>query len=604
MAARDMEAAQRALRRRTDYEESSDDDDDDDEQEMIFLSTGSVSASPERLTAASTTATSTATTSTSNTGNVMSQSTVVGSSISAVTPSSSSLMFDPYSPTAQRQASALIDREDDALSVHTVEEDPTPPSSSSIPIVTTTFRGVSGGAGYLEMEDAPPSRGNVDSLSSFIASEPITTSSGLLLTHRRPSPRTVATTTAAATPTSSSSSWRNPHGGEATSSRHLPLTRGNPTSVLGSTSTRTTVVQRNGVETVIDRSDPLSSSTQGDSNDLFFQSKQLQFFEVERGFFTGWTKAAMATHDDDYYYGDNHDDDGNDKRRHSMPMLQARRFLSYVRIWMLLSAIFLVLATGVLVHAFGHTPMVVETAGVVKDQSNMNAAGTVTASNQQNSNGASQQQQQQQYVVGGTSFTTGGAKQIILVPLQDISNPSKRQQFVQQQQQQQQQQQFANYIPPPQRQLAFPQLHQHQTDHPQRHGIRRALRELREEFDGWAAHHGKNYHSAEEKEKRFRIWTENHQRYVCRVDSSCGDSRRVIHGGLTRSFPMLFPQGRLRRMIFMDRVDSPSSPSLDRITLKIYLRTNSRRNILPDTTHHHKRNWMNGNVSFILKGVS
>ena len=285
------------------------------------------------------------------------------------------------------------------------------------------------------------------------------------------------------------------------------------------------MVQRNGVETIFDTSDPLlsSSSTRGgDSNhDSFFQSTQRQFFEMEHGFMAGWNKAstmtAVPTHreqhnDDDYYYnGDNHDD-GNDKRRHSMPMLQARRFLSYVRIWMVLSAIFLVVATGVLAHAFGHTPAE-ETSGMIQDGSHTNGAGTVTTNNNNYNGGASQQQ----YVVGGTSFTTtGGAQQIILVPMQDISNPSKRQQLVQQQQQQQQQQQFGNYNAPPQLQVSG-QQHQHHN-HPQQqqqqHGIRRALRELREEFDGWAAHHGKNYDSAEEKEKRFQIWTENHQRYV------------------------------------------------------------------------------------------
>ncbi len=40
------------------------------------------------------------------------------------------------------------------------------------------------------------------------------------------------------------------------------------------------------------------------------------------------------------------------------------------------------------------------------------------------------------------------------------------------------------------------------------------VRKLREEFHEWIHHHGRNYGSKSEKEKRFHIWKENHYRCV------------------------------------------------------------------------------------------
>ncbi len=40
------------------------------------------------------------------------------------------------------------------------------------------------------------------------------------------------------------------------------------------------------------------------------------------------------------------------------------------------------------------------------------------------------------------------------------------------------------------------------------------MRKLREEFHEWIEHHGRDYGSEQEKEKRFHIWKENHFRYV------------------------------------------------------------------------------------------
>ena len=36
--------------------------------------------------------------------------------------------------------------------------------------------------------------------------------------------------------------------------------------------------------------------------------------------------------------------------------------------------------------------------------------------------------------------------------------------------------------------------------------------DLRDDFENWVEQHGKTYHSAEEEQKRFHIWSENHHR--------------------------------------------------------------------------------------------
>lgn len=464
MAARELEAAQSALRK-PDY----DDDSSEDEGEMIILSTGSISASPERRIMTQTEEEST-----------------------MIVPSPG---FDPYAPTTAQSSntSSLMDD----VSVHTVDTIEQPQHHE--PTARTSL--VPGGAGYLEMEEAVPSRRyyNEDDQTA-----PITTSSGLVLTHRKQQ--------------NHSPSPGPSHYGTQNPERTYPIGGGGGGPLKGSTfsslgaapgATTTTVQQRNGMQTVFDKSDPLGRQENGQPST--FYSKQRQFFEVEHGF-SAW-KSAM-------------NEDGNDKnRRHSMPMLQARRLLSYVRIWMVLSAVFLIVATGVMMHAFGHHSNNSATLEEGKANQNNNGGGSVAAGTAAsfNTNGVNQQQ----YVVGGTTVT-GGSQQIILVPMQDVSDASKRQQLLYQQQQQQQQ--FRGY------KVASQQQQQQQQQIPfqqqsQQHGVRRALHELRQEFEDWAHHHGKQYRSTEEKEHRFHVWTENHRRYVYSIASCYG----------TNSFMRTFP---------------------------------------------------------------
>jgi hypothetical protein len=51
--------------------------------------------------------------------------------------------------------------------------------------------------------------------------------------------------------------------------------------------------------------------------------------------------------------------------------------------------------------------------------------------------------------------------------------------------------------------------HQHQQESPMR---RLSMKSLRHEFESWASRLNKRYHSKEEKEKRFGIWLQNHEK--------------------------------------------------------------------------------------------
>lgn len=383
MSAWEMEAAQKALRR-TDYES------DDDDEEQIVLLTGPTPPSTARQ------------------HSTPGQSPAISSS------------FDPYSSTADI---SHVHGRDNALfddgSVHTVSSDAIELSTTK-PIMAST---VPGGAGYLEMEEEPPRHIYTDS-------EPITTSSGLLLTHRR----------------------------------HSPVAR-KPVQ-------RPPLQENGGIKTIFDKSDPLTRNGAG------FQSVQKDYFEVEQGFFA-WKSSVSS---EDCLHGNN--------RRHSMPMLQARRFLSYVRIWMVISAAFLMLATGVLFHAFGHHEHNADSVTFKKDIS----ITTVTQGVASPSAVSGQQQAVSNAAISGVT------NQIILVPMENISEFSQRKQNIQQQQHQ---------FPP--RQLGYHTHHYQQETKHRNHGVRR-LMDFRQEFENWAAHHGKKYHSHEEKERRFNIWSSNHRR--------------------------------------------------------------------------------------------
>jgi len=59
-----------------------------------------------------------------------------------------------------------------------------------------------------------------------------------------------------------------------------------------------------------------------------------------------------------------------------------------------------------------------------------------------------------------------------------------------------------------------PQKRSLQAPHDNQHGTRRALSQLRDEFEGWVEKHQKKYKSEDEKERRFDIWSHNHHKTI------------------------------------------------------------------------------------------
>jgi hypothetical protein len=144
---------------------------------------------------------------------------------------------------------------------------------------------------------------------------------------------------------------------------------------------------------------------------------------------------------------------------------QAKRFLSYVKLWNAIFVVVLIIGTGVVIHSIRHEH---RTARAVQSD----ALESVDAS---------MQQQQQQAVV---------KEQIILRPL--AANAT----IPHQQQQEQIHRRMAVALP------QAPLSHSH--------GIRSSLHELRLEFQQWVTTHKKAYATKQEEEYRFGIWHDNH----------------------------------------------------------------------------------------------
>jgi len=154
--------------------------------------------------------------------------------------------------------------------------------------------------------------------------------------------------------------------------------------------------------------------------------------------------------------------------KHSMAMLQARRLLSLVRVWIVIGAVFVLVTTGAFFHSLGHKEL----------------EGDVVSKSQSSSN-QEQQQAMNDVYSNSNGIQVAPPQEILLLPLDDISKLSSQRSMEANDQQPQ-------------------QYHHH-------HG-RRLLMDLRQEFEAWVVQHNKSYHSFEEKEHRFSIWTGNHWR--------------------------------------------------------------------------------------------
>jgi len=140
---------------------------------------------------------------------------------------------------------------------------------------------------------------------------------------------------------------------------------------------------------------------------------------------------------------------------------QATKMLSYMRLCVIASAIVLFFGTGVLVHHLRQTPSSVETV---------------------DNNDVSQLDAQTVQVVSFNEYDTAAGSvpdRVVLLPL------------------------------PLEQQESFEKVR-----HPHGHGVRHLLADLRSEFDSWMQQHNKQYQSHQEQEKRFQIWSENHERIL------------------------------------------------------------------------------------------
>lgn len=173
---------------------------------------------------------------------------------------------------------------------------------------------------------------------------------------------------------------------------------------------------------------------------------------------------------------------------------QAKRMLSFVRVWVVLSAIILLVGTAIVLHhlrrASHESSTTTSTTRISSSSSSSSSlfqlqrqqdGSRLVVPVAMNNNGKQQQQQQLSYDYGKST-----TDRVVLLPLSP--------EMIQQQQQQQEQQRKNN--------------HHHQQHIPGH----RVLKELRSEFEDWMHHHGKHYQSHAEKEERFSIWARNHER--------------------------------------------------------------------------------------------
>ena len=286
-----------------------------------------------------------------------------------------------------------------------------------------------GMAGFLEIEEEPPRPSTLlpqnwlvqevdddgdDDNHDDDSGEPIKTTSGLLLTHRR-----------------------------------------SPTN------------QRpRSIDTLPDLDDPQQRLEFLSGSGAFRKPPVRDYFEVENGLFF-WN---MRGH--------------SGSPRHSRGMLQLKRILSYMKVSVVLSFVGLLALTGVLVHSF---------------------------QNEQNQSIYEMASPEKQRAVTSKLVVEEIPQAVLLLPMENIS-ALKHQKHAP-----------IRLLGTHHENKIDTQHHHHQTAHsgnkrkpndhvPHGHRVLLELQQLRNEFETWVRDHGKNYHSHEEKEHRFRVWTDNHHR--------------------------------------------------------------------------------------------
>lgn len=300
-----------------------------------------------------------------------------------------------------------------------------------------TASSIPGAAGYLEMEEEPPRQAYYSSEPSAFTSrqmqppddEQIKTDSGLLLTHRR--------NPAAMKHRPQQHASRQPHPQPHHHDQPYPQHNQNHFPHVGRT----------------------------------FRNMQQEYFEVENGFLSGWKSA---------FDGSGRRQQGGNAGRHSMVAVQAKRLMSFVKIWVVLFALVLFAMTGVFWHSLG-----LKESTITKGDFERKSSAAVSGVN---------------YANGGVALddllpdtTLDAPEEILLLPLEDISKLSSQHQL---------------QLEP----LQLGRFHG-AAGTTSSHG-HRFLRDLRDEFEAWMEEHGRAYHSEAEKEHRFSIWTQNHHRTI------------------------------------------------------------------------------------------
>ena len=166
----------------------------------------------------------------------------------------------------------------------------------------------------------------------------------------------------------------------------------------------------------------------------------------------------------------------------SYAMRKIKRMLSLTQCWIVGFGLVMLLGTGIALHHSRHEG----TKFVLEKQSNdgKNNQNAVLSS----SAAAATATQAQNGAIAGAALA-GVPDRIILVPVPNITQIGTA---------------GGHRVQPPRLTMQAPE----------KGSIRRALRHLRDEFETWVEHHDKKYHSEEEKNKRFEIWADNHERYV------------------------------------------------------------------------------------------
>ena len=256
------------------------------------------------------------------------------------------------------------------------------------------------------------------------------------------------------------------------------------------------------------------------NNSSGFRDAQQDYFEVENGVFRGWNKDNpnfQKQQQREGYFGSSSGGIGGRQGNytggggmHSMTMVRAKRLMSFVRIWVVLFSLILLAMTGVFLHSLGHH----------EDPATTTSKRTTTQTNNDASNNNDGRSSSSSRDV---LLSVVAPEEILLLPMEDVSQLSSssaqqkayRARVIQQQQQQQQQ---PLRLQPPQlgqqhRNLLVNSVSSGNSNGNDNSGSsHRFLLGLRQEFEDWMMHHNKAYHSEEEKQHRFSIWSQNHER--------------------------------------------------------------------------------------------